>query len=821
MVYIDCQGLGDLSDTELYEILLSEMLAQLPDVNHPSKVIGGGTGTNYREFVRNIEDFIAPSVERMVLLFDEFEYLARNPRLDTHFFSSLRALNIRYQIAYVLVTVSPLFTLTYGDTAWLGSPFFNIFAQVRLGLFSAHEAHELIARPAEVVGVHFPSKLTEFIHDLTGGHPFMLQVACYWAFEILASRGHFESDYGDLQAMVREDLESYFAYYWGHLSDEERFVLISLSTAESAWPVEQMTHVTAELESKALIVARDSSYSLFSSAFAEFVRTYAGGYSADMGDLYTSLQETQRALDLKPREFVRTASELVERFCQRLDFAILSQSSLPDSRLSLFTLDTRSFFQGIRLPNTLPLLIIQRDRLLESDLDEIRQRVSDRMGTAHRLALLVLLGREPATERARKLLFDKLRQVYAYDVVLLNADDLLKINVAEDPARELRRQILVHTNLATISPFVITGPASDDVFFGREHELHDITEAVTFSSFAVIGGRRIGKSSLLGRLHRTRLPATGFRTAFHDCSTTPTHEAFLTTAIRDWCPEPPSDALTTLSDLLQSPPTDRPLVLLLDEADKLVPADRDTDWQLFSALRALANSGRAQVILSGERILREALRDPASPLFNFANVILLGPLDYRAVEELVTRPMKQLQIELVDERAIVQRIYDFTSGHPSVVQRLCRRLIGRLNEQGTRRIQLGDVDAVIKDPDFIREDFLETYFSRASTLEHLCALLMAADKNLRTLPSVHEALVSRGVVATLNQVDAALERLVDLRSILYRTSEGYDFLVPAFPLIVSKSRRVPDWIALRREVFVQAGDIAPETAPPELQGRLW
>jgi hypothetical protein len=106
-------------------------------------------------------------------------------------------------------------------------------------------------------------------------------------------------------------------------------------------------------------------------------------------------------------------------------------------------------------------------------------------------------------------------------------------------------------------------------------------------------------------------------------------------------------------------------------------------------------------------------------------------------------------------------------------------------------------------------------------LEHLCALLMAADTELRTLTSVHEALAKHGVVATLNQVDAALERLVDLRSILNRTPEGYDFAVTAFPLIISKSRRVSDWIALRREVFIQAGDIAPEMAPPELQGRLW
>ena len=106
------------------------------------------------------------------------------------------------------------------------------------------------------------------------------------------------------------------------------------------------------------------------------------------------------------------------------------------------------------------------------------------------------------------------------------------------------------------------------------------------------------------------------------------------------------------------------------------------------------------------------------------------------------------------------------------------------------------------DQDFIRKDFFDTYFSRASTLEHLCALAMAGDHQLRTLTSIQHALERYEVNATLNQVDAALERLVDLRNILERTSDGYDFAVTAFPKIIARSRRLSDWIGLRREVFV-------------------
>ena len=92
-------------------------------------------------------------------------------------------------------------------------------------------------------------------------------------------------------------------------------------------------------------------------------------------------------------------------------------------------------------------------------------------------------------------------------------------------------------------------------------------------------------------------------------------------------------------------------------------------------LRALATGGGVRVVLSGERVLREALAESDGPLFNFANDKPLGPLEDAAVDQLVAYPLKQLGIGLVNEQQIVRRIRDFTSGHPNVIQRLCRRLL--------------------------------------------------------------------------------------------------------------------------------------------------
>jgi len=473
------------------------------------------------------------------------------------------------------------------------------------------------------------------------------------------------------------------------------------------------------------------------------------------------------------------------------------------------TLHSATLFRDTNLPAYLPILLYDGASLPGDALQQIRAILEDYPSSHTQVALLILYA-GVIDESALYSLVTKIRQAYAYDLIPIQRDDLLDITFSEEPQRELRRKVLSGVDLRSVSPFVINGPAPDNVFFGREDSLRELAEHIASGSYAVISGRRFGKTSVLHCLHHVRLPAAGFCTIYHDCSTTPTYVALLTATIRDWRPESPSEAPNTFGDLLQCPPTDKPLVLLLDEADKLVPVDRANGWVLFKALRALSNSGRAQIVLSGERSLRDALRDPKSPLFNFANEILLGPLDFRAVEELITRPMKQLEIELVDEKTIVDHIWAFTSGHPNIVQHLCRRLIERLNERGTRRITLDDVNAVIEDPGFQREDFLSTYWEAATSLEKIISLLMADDESVRALRTVRQALAERcNLHPKAREVDDALQRLVDLRSILKRTPTGYEFAVTAFPRVVAGTMTLEDML----EVWVE--DYADEQAKGE------
>ena len=487
-----------------------------------------------------------------------------------------------------------------------------------------------------------------------------------------------------------------------------------------------------------------------------------------------------------------------------------------------YVLEMDDSFSGGMLGRRLAFIFHRQALPQEGDFVALRS-VAHQM---HSKRLVLPLWSDPdVIERTREMLRNRLEQPFAIETVVLDKECVQRIVGASQPAIELQRAIVSQVNLVNISPYITFGPTNARMFFGREQELSRISEGVDHASFAVIGGRRIGKTSILQQLHQVRLPSAGFRTVYHDCSTTPTDTDFITHPIGRWQPDVPTGTPATYGELLQNPPDDKRLVLLLDEADRLIANDRDHDWSLFNRLRDVSSAGEIQIVLSGEWILREAFKDGSGPLYNLANPLLLGPLHRRAVEELVTGPMRQLEIELRDAETIVQRIFDFTSGHPRLVQIVCTSLIERLNQAGRRSITVEDVEAIISSPRFQRDEFLPTFWRQATVLERMLSLLMAKADHAPYTPSDARDLLDRELhlvgpdegKPTLSEVQAALDRLVDLRTLLEHKVEGYTFAVAAFPVVVREANviTIDDLLQNYSEVYRHKGD-APEKETKEI-----
>ena len=465
-----------------------------------------------------------------------------------------------------------------------------------------------------------------------------------------------------------------------------------------------------------------------------------------------------------------------------------------------FRLPNIIFSPDIRLPQThLPILFFKSSRMpSQEDIDSLRLllRSLRGKGIGNIVSVVSFLPKEEA-----KQLSDALREIMkplGVDSLFFTLRDIQRLVSAKDPRPLLMGWLLEQVNLLTVSPYIISGPTPSSMFFGREIELQEITQQIITKSYAIIGGRRVGKTSLMMHLHEISLPQAGVPSRYLDCSAVSAYETLLRSMIdlRQLGEETLSGLTITFQQLLQSPPQDKFLVLLLDEADKLIPVDQKNGWPLFSVLRSFINERKGQIVLGGERTLLHALQDPHGLLFNFAEDKLIGPLNRAAVERLVTLPMKHLLITLVNEKAIVDLIWESTGGHPNVVQRLCRRLIDFLNRENTRHIELDNVRLVVEDFSFLIDDFLNTYWEQASDLERIISLLMVK-KGAESYSSldIRALLADYTIPAKEHDVKEALDNLETLRSILKRDLTGYRFAISAFPQVLAHTGIISDLIS--------------------------
>lgn len=225
-VLLDCQEFGGSPPEEVYEALLAEIVEQAHEVGCVlDDVDRYGT---YRSLDRVLNQLSQAGVNVVVLL-DEFELMAGNPRLTPYFFARLRGLTTKYGLAYLTASQRPLFDIT-ADEEILSSPFFNIFVTLPLGLYSEDEARGLLAVRLEGTGVTFPEPLCEHLLYLVGYHPFFLHVAGYHAFQALLQGRSLETkaELGQLDAAVEVEADSHLSYLWQNLNGEEQYTLATL-----------------------------------------------------------------------------------------------------------------------------------------------------------------------------------------------------------------------------------------------------------------------------------------------------------------------------------------------------------------------------------------------------------------------------------------------------------------------------------------------------------------------------------------------------------------------------------------------------------------
>jgi hypothetical protein len=286
LVYVDFQGLTDITPTRFWQRVLKKMARTICDESLVPSIEKLSGQSEFDLF--DLEDLFQASMDKgmtIVLMMDEFEYVTENPNFKSDFFGALRALAIHSGVALLPATRRELVDLCHSEEI-KGSPFFNIFANVVLRPFSHVEVDELLSNYIVEDKFSLNPKEKDFIWELGGGYPLFVQMA-----------GHYLYD-GREQGLKGEDLmkfaaskfdqqgDSHYTYLWSHCSESEKISLIvnltlalqkqtkktvtNLENLSNLYP--RITQDVVTLGKRGLIEDRSGVYAIFSPSFERWIR---------------------------------------------------------------------------------------------------------------------------------------------------------------------------------------------------------------------------------------------------------------------------------------------------------------------------------------------------------------------------------------------------------------------------------------------------------------------------------------------------------------------------------------------------------------------
>jgi photosystem II stability/assembly factor-like uncharacterized protein len=529
--------------------------------------------------------------------------------------------------------------------------------------------------------------------------------------------------------------------------------------------------------------------------------------ASQVGSFLRSWRAAQKRLD-SSAAFGPVVSRITDQLCQLLGFALLETRSY--KRLHGYMIKAPAL--RLRVPPIFPIVFLQTAEPSEEDLRDLHDLMNILNASAY-LALLIIpgapgrsqdLGRDLGAARAKASL-KRLAAGTAHDLVVMDLDDLYRIFVAKDPERAFVRVLLSQVDLTVVSPYVTSGPVPENMFFGRDYELKTISRTVKDSSFAIVGGRKIGKTSILSKLHRIFTDAPDYHSLYLDCQAIQSYDDFgnafetvLQIAPANHSPEEIRRLIARMRRQVARPDAPGPdhappnqrrnLVILLDEVDALLKYDSSNGERLFKIFRALSQEAYCRFVFCGGKVLHVRLHDPDSALFNFCNVICLTYLTARDTGRIVVEPMQEMGIGFEDASRLVQGIIGLSSCHPNVVQYICQELILRINARGDRFVTQADLDA-IANSSRLGDYMIEVMWGNTNALERLITLLIVLDRPSATLAQIETALHARGLDVPTAAVEEALDTLV-LYSVLNEEDGVYSFTAAAFPSVVAATQDV-------------------------------
>ncbi|KPA14046.1 hypothetical protein MHK_005747, partial [Candidatus Magnetomorum sp. HK-1] len=285
------------------------------------------------------------------------------------------------------------------------------------------------------------------------------------------------------------------------------------------------------------------------------------------------------------------------------------------------------------------------------------------------------------------------------NIFVSNRDGLKSMMLSSNPQEHIHDRLRTKKINLSCCPYNYLGPTDPKLFVGRTELRQEIIYSESVYAFAIAGGRKIGKSSLLFKVME-EMNSPKYQGSFHpiyiDCSGSASYDALMDEIYRKLNPDFRTMLDGNFETLLSRGFKGKPIMLLLDEMDALIQNVRSSgeDSPKFEfAIRTVANKKRAKVVICGNREIFELITDASHPYYNLFERKQLGVLCLEEVRPLLTLPFLALDFDIENRQSLVEKIFEKTSGHPSAVQFIARSLF---EVSDKKMIYLNDLNIVLE-----------------------------------------------------------------------------------------------------------------------------
>lgn len=458
----------------------------------------------------------------------------------------------------------------------------------------------------------------------------------------------------------------------------------------------------------------------------------------------------------------------------------------------------------LRFSNPTPIIWVNVEAAQHSPQEQIEslQDVAREQGWRHGECIVLL----ESEERGLKSLA---ANRYLPRFVIIDAKDMQNVLSARTFSIALLGQICDQIPSSQMAPYEISKPVTGTRFFGREFEVNKIIKKFD-TNFAVIGQRRIGKTSLLLEIKR-RLKEENVKEeiikerseieepiVFLDCSLIKTPYAFIEALVQKFQPAEISRLCYQTPEVFLMGFLERihkvlggPVTIFLDEVDKWF-AFESRDIKLLDMFRVSSESEYCRYIVAGFAHLMKETQLVDSPFFRkMFEYIKLGNFSKRDVKELILKPMTHLRIQINQQDEMVERIYKETGGLPQLAQYYCLNLIAQLDRQGTRQITPGNLSGIQNEIEF-KNLVLGSFRSdinpedRALVYALLITIPEERDTESFTQREMSEALQRCDLSFSPEKIEQVCDRLIlwGIMTTNENEKEKYRFSIPIFPRVL-------------------------------------